>query len=106
MIPASLVAFHLGKPLIYLHINYRDKNNKPQYDSHKIISNFDANLVNQRILLVDDVSVSGKTFDIAKHYLDGNVVTTFAVKGTAEIVLFPEISKCVNWPWKENHPEN
>lgn len=54
----------------------------------------------KRILLVDDVSVSGKTLQTAKELLSGHIVTTFTLKGKADLVLFPEIGDCVKWPWK------
>jgi len=100
IVPASLVAFHLGKPLHYIHINYRDQDNNPRYDSPKVISGSNTELVDQKILLVDDVSVSGKTFEIAVNQLPGNQIITFALKGNADIALFPEVKNCVNWPWK------
>lgn len=100
IVPASLVAFHLGKPLSYIHINYRDQDNTPRYDSPKVISTIDSEIQDQKILLVDDVSVSGKTFESARSQFPGNQVTTFALKGNADIVLFPEVKSCVNWPWK------
>ncbi len=53
-----------------------------------------------KLLLVDDVSVSGKTMKMAKEALAGNEVKTLALKGKADYVLFPEISECVKWPWK------
>jgi hypoxanthine phosphoribosyltransferase len=53
-----------------------------------------------KVLLVDDVSVTGKTLDFAKQLLHLNDIKTFVLKGkNADIVLFPEIKECVNWPW-------
>jgi hypoxanthine phosphoribosyltransferase len=100
IVPAGLMAFHLEKPLHYIQINYRDKENNPRYPSPKVISTPDTEMQDQKILLVDDVSVSGKTFEIAKSQFPGNQITTFALKGNADIVLFPEVKNCVNWPWK------
>jgi hypoxanthine phosphoribosyltransferase len=54
----------------------------------------------QRVLLVDEVSVTGKTMEFAKTFLTEHEVITFALKGKADYVLFPEIASCVNWPWK------
>jgi hypoxanthine phosphoribosyltransferase len=54
-----------------------------------------------RILLVDDVSVSGQTLALARSLLKGYEVITFTLKGKADFVLFPEITACVNWPWKQ-----
>ena len=99
-VPASLVAFHLGKPLEVIEINYRDEDNNPRYDVPKLLTDFAQPGAGTHILLVDDVSVSGKTLEMAKKLLDGCKVTTFVLKGEAEISAFPEITTCVNWPWR------
>lgn len=52
-----------------------------------------------KILLVDDVSVTGKTLEKVKKELYGYEVTTLVFKGKADHVLFPEIRTCVEWPW-------
>jgi len=51
-------------------------------------------------LLVDDVSVTGKTLKCAVENLQDYTVYTFVLKGKADYVLFPEINTCVEWPWK------
>jgi hypoxanthine phosphoribosyltransferase len=51
------------------------------------------------VLLVDDVSVSGATFKLARELLMGATIATLACKGKADFVLFPEVAACVNWPW-------
>ena len=53
-----------------------------------------------RILLVDDVSVSGQTLQAARELLMDYEVTTFVLKSKADLVAFPEIGECVVWPWK------
>ena len=52
-----------------------------------------------KILLVDDVGVSGETLKLAGEHLKNFEITTMVMKGSGDIVLFPEISTCVNWPW-------
>ncbi len=54
----------------------------------------------KRILLVDDVSVSGQTLQAARELLMDYEVTTFVLKSKADLVAFPEIGECVVWPWK------
>ncbi len=98
--PATMVAFHLNAELLVMSINYRDEQNVPRYEKPRLLGMPGANLKGRRILLVDDVSVSGKTMNAALEQLKGLNVKTLAMKGKADYVLFPEIGDCVNWPWK------
>lgn len=97
---ATMVAYHLGAELQVITLNYRDEENNPRYENPKVLSASDLKLENKRILLVDDVSVSGKTMNAALKLLEGYDVKTCAMKGKADFVLFPEIKDCVKWPWK------
>lgn len=99
IVPASMVAHQLGVPLMLLHLNYRDDNNKPHRPQPQLLkpSNFDPS--GKRILLVDDVSVTGATLQVAQAYLKGSTIITFTFKGKADLVLFPEVRECVDWPW-------
>lgn len=100
IVPASIVAFHLNAELKLMVLNYRDETNKPLYDEPVVLQEPDRNLEGKRILLVDDVSVTGSTMRKALDQLKGLNVKTLAMKGKADFVLFPEISDCVKWPWK------
>ena len=99
VVPASLVAYHLDSPLHIIWFNYRANNNKPQYQTPRMRQDvaLPANL--NHILLVDDVAVTGKTLATARARFLGIDVTTLVLKGKADIVLFPTISTCVQWPW-------
>lgn len=97
---ATMVAYHLNAELEVMTLNYRDEQNKPRYESPKVLQKPEWNLEGKRILLVDDVSVSGKTMNAALELLPGLNVKTLAMKGKADFVLFPEIKDCVKWPWK------
>jgi hypoxanthine phosphoribosyltransferase len=101
VVPASLVAFHLNKPLDVMAINYRDEDNNPRYDVPQLLAEISEPITGKHILLVDDVSVSGKTLEAAKTLLDNCEVTTFVLKGQADISAFPEVASCVDWPWKK-----
>jgi hypoxanthine phosphoribosyltransferase len=98
--PATFVAFHLNAELQVMSMNYRDEKNTPRYESPKLLHKPEWDLNGKRILLVDDVSVSGKTMNAALQQLQGFNVKTLAMKGKADFVLFPEIQDCVKWPWK------
>ncbi|WP_347839698.1 phosphoribosyltransferase [uncultured Draconibacterium sp.] len=97
---ATMLAYHLKSELLVMTLNYRDEQNNPRYEEPKVLEKANWNLAGQRILLVDDVSVSGKTMNAALKQLKGLNVQTCAMKGKADFVLFPEIKDCVKWPWK------
>jgi uncharacterized protein len=100
-VPAMLIAHQFGCEFHLLTFNYRDDSNKPQYDEPIFLSGSIDNLPrDKKILLVDDVSVSGKTLDAVKNLLNNCDVSTFVLKGKADYVLFTDIKECVNWPWK------
>ncbi|MBL7967788.1 MAG: hypothetical protein JNK09_12365 [Prolixibacteraceae bacterium] len=101
IVPASLVAFHLGCDLHIITLNYRDETNTPRYDKPVVVNMPELpSLQGKRILLVDDVSVSGKTLNEALLHFEGVQIKTLTMKGKADFVLFPEIQDCVKWPWK------
>ncbi len=100
IIPASLVAEKIGCDLRIIRFNYRDKNNSPQHPEPVLLSPVALPANTRRLLLVDDVAISGKTLNAAKKIFKQQQVTTMVFKGQADIVLLPEISGCVNWPWK------
>ena len=100
VVPASLIAFHLNKPLDVMSINYRDEENNPRYEVPQLLEKFNELITGKHILLVDDVSVSGKTLETAKALFEECEVTTFVLKGQADISAFPEVATCVDWPWK------
>lgn len=100
-VPASLVAYKLGCEVRVLEMNYRDENNQPRYPSPKLMKKFSVPSGVKSILLVDDVSVSGKTLSAARKILKGLNVKTLVLKGSADYVAFPEIKECVIWPWKK-----
>lgn len=100
LVPAGIVAFHLDAELHVMVLNYRDEQNAPRYEEPIVLQKPEWDLEGKRILLVDDVSVSGKTMQAALGLLKGYNVKTLAMKGKADFVLFPEITDCVKWPWK------
>ena len=105
IVPAAMTAHELRVPMVPLWLNYRDKNNKPRHSLPQLYQPFNVPSQANHILLVDDVVVSGKTLNAAMKLLPPNVkVTTLTLKGYADIVLFPEIESCVQWPW--NSPKN
>lgn len=98
-VPASLIAYKLKTNLTVIKINFRDETNRPLYDEPIILSD-EIVIKNKNILIVDDVSVTGKTLEKARQLLSENNVKTLTLKGKADYVIFPEIRDCVKWPWK------
>jgi hypoxanthine phosphoribosyltransferase len=103
IVPASLLAYRLGCSMSLIRINYRAEDNSPQRPSPQVLAPFAIPAGVKRILLVDDVSVSGQTLEAAKELLKGYEVTSFVLKGNADLVVLPEIKECVIWPWKLEH---
>ena len=79
--------------------NLMTHNNKPRYEIPMLLKDINIPANVKKILLVDDVGVSGKTLKLAEEHLNNYEVTTMVMKGSGDIVLFPEILTCVNWPW-------
>lgn len=103
-VPALVAAEAVGTPLRWLRISYRDDDHRPLRPEPRLQFSEPMGIAQgSRVLLVDDVAVSGATIQIARTALEGLHVTTMVLKGTADHVVFPEIEGCVRWPW--NDPE-
>lgn len=98
IIPGALIANRLNLDLKILWLNFRNEKNNPKYGKPKLVREFDFNLKNKKILLVDDVSRTGKTLDTAKGLLKGNKIKTFVVNGKADCSLY-NLNDCIEWPW-------
>ncbi len=98
---ASLIAFQSKLELKIISINYRFDDNRPRYSEPRLCNEFRLDKVYKNILLVDDVSVSGKTFATAKTVIGQESITTLAIKGKADIVLFENIPRCISLPWRD-----
>ncbi len=103
IIPAAFIQQEWGIPLTVVRINYRDRDNKPVSDDARLLETIDFPYTGRRILLVDDVSRTGKTLARASAYLKGNTVKTFLVNGRADNSLF-ETDECLLMPWKRDVP--
>lgn len=99
-VPAALVAHQLNKDLKILTISFRDEDNHDLYAEPLVLQRPELGDQPLRILLVDEVSVTGKTMHTAKEALKGHHLTTLVCKGKGDIVIFPEVRTCVLWPWK------
>ncbi|MBF0386183.1 MAG: phosphoribosyltransferase [Candidatus Omnitrophica bacterium] len=102
--PAALIAYKLQKSLSVIFVNYRDDKNEPCRKNALVTGKVRVPAGVKRILLIDDVGVTGETFRAVKRLLGKYKVSTFALKGFADHVLFPELHECVIWPWKSINP--
>ncbi len=101
ILPAAIIQQEWGIPLHIVRIRYRDEENRPLYDDARLVEESDFPVRGRRVLLVDDVSRTGKTLSRAVHYLAGNDVKTFLVNGRADYSLF-ETDECLLMPWKRH----
>lgn len=99
-VPAALVAHQLGLPLALVTLNYRDERNVPRRPRPEVLAPPPPLAAGARVLLVDEVSVTGATLAAATALFAEHTVITLVLKGDADVVAFPEIEGCVAWPWK------
>ena len=52
-----------------------------------------------RILIVDDVSITGKTLQLLKENVRADDVYTLVLFGEADHILFPKVKSTVKLPW-------
>ena len=100
VVPATLVAYIIGCDVRMVGIRFRGQDNTICHSQPVLLNTISVPAGVQRILLVDDVSVSGKTIETAKNVLKDYQVITLVLRGNADYVLFPEIEHCVKWPWR------
>lgn len=96
---ASMAACITDTPMIVLWLAYRDKNNIPIHANPQLVQDFTLPKKVNRVILVDDVVVTGKTLKTAKDILFPVKTTSLALMGAADIILFPDLESCVQWPW-------
>lgn len=101
VVPASLVAQRLGVGLKVVAVNYRDESNEPRFEAPKVLAPPPDLGSWRRVLLVDDVYVSGKSWHAARALLPSDVeVLPFVLKGKVDFALIRDLDGCVQWPWK------
>jgi adenine/guanine phosphoribosyltransferase-like PRPP-binding protein len=101
IVPAALAAMRLGVDMKLLALNYRDDENEPRYEEPKLLSSVPDLGSSGRVLLVDDVYVSGKSWNAARRLLPTGIeVFPFVLKGRVDFALIRDVDGCVQWPWK------
>lgn len=98
IIPAAIINQRLNTGVELLKINLRDPNQKPIYDSPRLVSSIDFEFRDKTILLVEDRIKTGATVKFAIDLLNGaKQIKTFAVNGNADYALYNE--ECFKFPW-------
>jgi xanthine phosphoribosyltransferase len=97
--PAALLQQKLMIDLEIIWLNFRDEKQQPQHDEPVLLKPVSFDYADKKILLVDDRSRTGKTFEKGKSLLDGALlIKTFVVNGKADYPLYDE--DCFKFPWK------
>ena len=99
IVPAALIAAKKGHELRIVRFNYRNEKNIPQHPEPLLLDRISIPKNIKHILLVDDVSMSGKTMQAARTLFKDYNIKTLVLKGKADYVLLPELKSCVKWPW-------
>ncbi len=98
LVPAGILNQRLQLEVKVLRINFKDENQRPRYESPKLLQPVDFDFKDKKILLMDDRIKSGSTIVVAKEILrEAKLVRTFAVNGNADYALFNE--NCFRIPW-------
>lgn len=101
VVPAALVAQRLGVGLKLIALNYRDEANEPRHPAPRLLSAVPDLGSWRRVLLVDDVYVSGQSWRAARALLPPDVeVLPFVLKGKVDFALIRDVDGCVQWPWR------
>lgn len=98
ILPAAILNQRLNIEYKLLKINLRDVNQKPLFDTPKLVSPIDFDFEGKTILLVEDRIKTGATVKYAVSLLKGaKEIKTFAVNGDADYALYNE--SCFKFPW-------
>lgn len=101
ILPAALLQQEWGIPMGVVHINYRDHENKPRFPDARLLDEGPPPFAGRNVLLVDDVSRTGRTLARARAYLANSTVKTFLVNGEADFRLY-HTEECLRMPWKRD----
>lgn len=101
IMPAALLQQEWGIPMGVVHINYRDHENKPRFADARLLEEGSPPFPGKKVLLVDDVSRTGRTLARARAYLANSSVKTFLVNGKGDFSLY-RTEECLRMPWKRD----
>ena len=79
----------------------RDENNDPQFAQPRLVSDVPGLGAWRRVLLVDDIYLSGKSWNAARAVLPPKVeVVPFVLWGHVEFALYHDRRARTEWPWQ------
>ena len=101
IVPAALTAQRLGLELKIIQVQFREEGTHDLKFAEPRLVGSVPDLGNwRRILLVDDVYVSGRSWRTARSLLPRRMdVRPFVIKGQVDFALIQDIDGCVHWPW-------
>lgn len=100
IVPGALVAQRLGVGLKTIAINYRNEVDEPMYVQPRVLSSVPGLTGWRRVLLVDDVYLTGKSWEAARACLPRDTeVLPFVLKGEVDFALFRGNNRIEHWPW-------
>jgi xanthine phosphoribosyltransferase len=101
VVPAALVAQRLGLGLKVVAVSYRSREtNAPQFAQPQLVADVPGLGAWKRVLLVDDVYLSGKSWAAARAVLPPKMeVLPFVLSGEVDFALYREAKVRFEWPW-------
>lgn len=100
VVPAALVAQRLGVGLKTIRVTYRDQTHGTRFSEPHLASEVPGLGLWRRVLLVDDLYVSGRSWKAARAMLPQKIeVLPFVLSGDVEFALFRDAKFCTDWPW-------
>jgi hypothetical protein len=105
MVLAAIVAFRAGAELATIRASLYDdsKPAKEKHEAPKINNGSLPRLKGKRVLIVDDVSNTGRTMSAVKKRVasaGAREIKTFVYAGNADFSCKP-FEKCLRFPWEE-----
>lgn len=98
IIPAALLNQKLNLPFYILQLRYRDDTHKIMYKKPQRVDRILCTIRGKKVLVVDDVSRTGKTLETACQLLQkAKRIKTFVINGTADYSLYN--TDCFTFPW-------
>lgn len=98
--PAAMIAHQLGVELKLIIVGKKNKRGKFSVSTAEIENSAAWDFFgHHRILIVDDISITGKTIQFIRDNVKADKVYSMVLFGEADYVLFPKVKSEVKLPW-------